>query len=135
MPNALLRRTAVVPVAALAILGGLVAPAAAAPSTQLLASSQRAQPQAPYGSCGSHFSLSRNGSTVRVVGTDLYVFSRDYMLVYASANGRSNGPYTGSPNSGANFTFDSGSPSQTNVGITLTNSNNTATLCTGSYYG
>lgn len=57
------------------------------------------------------------------------------MLVYASANGRSNGPYTGSPNSGANFTFDSGSPSQTNVGITLTNSNNTATLCTGSYYG
>lgn len=89
---------------------------------------------APYPSCGGHFQLYRNGTLVRVVGTDLYVFSRGYMLVFTSANGRGHGPYNASPYGGANFQFSSGSSSRTTVSVTLTNSNNSATLCSSNYF-
>jgi hypothetical protein len=71
---------------------------------------------------------------VHVLGVDLKAFSSGYMLVFASANGDGHGPYDASPNGGANFTFDSGKSAKTDVGISLTNDNNTDTLCGSTYY-
>lgn len=50
-----------------------------------------------------------------------------------SAHGTEHGPYNASPYGGANFTFSTGSSSRTTVAISLTNSENTATLCAADY--
>jgi hypothetical protein len=88
---------------------------------------------APFPSCGDHFTLSRSGAWIRVVGVDLKAFSNAYMLVWAAANGEGHGPYNASPYGGANFEFDSGSTSKTTVAISLTNTENTVTLCAADY--
>jgi hypothetical protein len=84
--------------------------------------------------CGEHFGLQRSGRYVRVVGTSLYVFSKDFMLVYAAANDNSYGPYNASPNGGASFEIDTGSTAQTAIAISLTDDGNTVTLCAQDYY-
>jgi hypothetical protein len=121
-----LRRPIVVSAAGLFASLAFLAPATAATSTL--------HPLAPFPPCSDHFQLSRSGVDVHVVGTDLKAFSSSYMLVFASANGDGHGPYNASPNSGANFTFNSGKSSKTDVGISLTNDNNTDTLCASTYY-
>jgi hypothetical protein len=105
----------------------LVVPASAA-------SRPSVRPDAPFPSCGEHFQLTRNGKDVRIIGTDLYVFSKGYMLVWPAANNKSFGSYNASPNGGANFEINTGSTAQTTVAISLTNSANTVTLCAADYY-
>jgi hypothetical protein len=92
------------------------------------------EPDAPFPDCGDHFAVTRSGQNIHVVGVDLYQFSRKYMLVFTAANGRGHGPYNASPYGGANFYFDSGSYSRTTISISLTNHDNTVTLCAGNYY-
>lgn len=129
-----LRFKAAAPVLAIGAMIALAIPTAAAETATPVSDSVRMSPTAPYGPCGSHFQLSRSGSTVRVVGIGLNAFSSGYMLVFASANGRGFGPYNASPYGGANFSFNSGSSSKTTVGISLTNDSNSATLCASNYY-
>jgi hypothetical protein len=118
---------------------GLAVPASAAtgPATTTVTASHIAAvstPQAPFPSCGDHFTLFRSGSTVRIVGVDLKAFSNGYMLVWVAANGKSFGPYNASPSGGANFQINTGSSAQTTIAISLTNSANTVTLCAQDYY-
>jgi hypothetical protein len=118
----------------------LVAPASAAPRVTPSSSNftslavQDVQRHVPFPSCGDHFQFYRKGDNVRVVGTDLKVFSKGYMLVWAAANGNAYGPYNASPNGGANFTIDTGSSHATTISITLTNDEDTAVLCAQDYY-
>jgi hypothetical protein len=113
---------------------GLVVPASAATSVPAKAVAAKVSPQAPFPSCGEHFGLQRSGKNVRVVGVDLSAFSKGYMLVFASANDESFGPYNASPNGGANFVINTGSTAQTTIAISLTNDANTVTLCAQDYY-
>ena len=117
---------------------GLVVPASAASYSpaQLAAASSTPSviPEAPFPSCGSHFNLFRSGKNVRIIGVDLKAFSNGYMLVWVEANGNSYGPYNASPNGGANFTINTGSTAQTTIAISLTDSDNTVTLCAQDYY-
>lgn len=113
---------------------GLVVPASASTSVPAKAVAVKPSPQAPFPSCGEHFLLQRKGSDVRVVGTDLYVFSKGYMWVFAAANGNSYGPYNASPNGGASFEINTGSTAQTTIAISLTDDGNTVTLCASDYY-
>lgn len=121
------RRVATSVVGTLFALNGLTAQAAAA--------SVVVAPRAPYGSCGSHFQLTRTSQSIRVVGTSLNVYSSGYMLVYPSdSHSKSYGAYNASPYGGANFVIDTGVSSKQFIYITLTNSSNTVTLCADSYY-
>lgn len=91
---------------------------------------------APFPTCGDHFTLTRSGSNVRIVGVDLKAFSSGYMLVWPAANGDGFGPYKASPNGGANFSINTGSSSQTTISISLTTDSETdpVTLCASDYY-
>ena len=130
-----IRRWAVA--AALLVIASLalVTPAKAATrAVQAPLHTAAVHPLAPYPSCGGHFTLIRSGSDVRITGNSLYVFSKGYMLVYAAANGKDFGPYNASPYGGANFEINTGSKSQTTIAISLTDDNNTVTLCASDYY-
>ncbi|GAA4428190.1 hypothetical protein GCM10023169_29060 [Georgenia halophila] len=91
----------------------------------------------PPSKCGNHFDVINNGgANYRVVGTELYVFSSDYMLVYVSASGDRFGAYNASPYGGANFTFEIENSWEEvrPITISLTNSSNTRTLCSQTYW-
>jgi len=91
--------------------------------------------KAPYGLCGNSFILTRSGSTVRVVGIGLDAYSSGYMLVFASDGyGHGWGPYNASPHGGASFQISTGRTSKQTINISLTDSGNTRTLCTDSYF-
>jgi hypothetical protein len=90
-------------------------------------------PDAPYPACGDHFTLSRAGSNIHVVGVDLGAFSSGYMLVWPAADGKGYGPYNAAPSYGAGFTFNTGETSKTTVSIDLTDADNTVTLCSSDY--
>ncbi len=119
----------------LALSAALVAPAGAATGTlHGPARSVAARPDAPFPSCGSHFHITRAGSNVTIVGTNLNAFSSGYMLVYVSAKGKSFGPYNASPYGGARFLINTGNSSKTDISITLTNDTGEVTLCSSDYY-
>lgn len=56
------------------------------------------------------------------------------MSVYAAANDNSYGPYPASPYGGASFEINTGSTAQTTIAISLTDADNTVTLCAQDYY-
>lgn len=122
----MLSRRVFVPLAgALLAVAGLTAPVSA----------QSLAPLAPYPSCGGSFHLTRSSSSVKVVGTGLNQWSSGYMLVFVSDSyGHGYGPYNASPYGGANFTINTGRTSKQNINVDLTDSSNTYTLCTGTYY-
>lgn len=115
----------------------LTAPATARTVTPLpdrtVASASR--PVNGFPSCGDHFTLSRSGVSVRVVGIGLNAFWPGYMLVYVSDSyNKSYGPYNASPRGGANFTINTGTSSKQSFIVELTDSNNYYTLCQSFYY-
>jgi hypothetical protein len=105
----------------------LVVPASAADRPSI-------RPNTNIPACGEHFQLTRSGRNVKVIGTNLGYFLNAYTSVWAAANNKSFGPYTGSPQSGADFTINTGSTAQTTVAISLTDVDNTTTLCASDYY-
>lgn len=129
-----LRKMTLAAIIAIPLSVGLVVPASAASHSPAKTTAATVSPYAPFPSCGEHFLLTRSGKNVRIVGTDLYVFSKGYMLVWPAANDKSFGAFNASPNGGANFTINTGSTAQTTISISLTNSANTVTLCAQDYY-
>lgn len=92
--------------------------------------------KAPVPACGSSFQVTLvkrtiYATTVKVVGVGLSQWlstSDPYGLVYASANGHTDGPYNASRYSGANFTATFPTVASS-IYISLDNSADTITLC------
>lgn len=123
---------------AVSALTGAFATSASA-ATQAISSptslaSAKAIPDAPFPDCGDYFTLTRGNNTenVRVTGINLNYWGKGLKAAFASANGHAVGPYYGSNT--ITFSINTGSTSPTTIAVSLTNEEDTATLCSGDYY-
>lgn len=98
-------------------------------------SSSSARPLSPDPVCWNYWSFTRSGTTVRIVGTEMYQISSGYMLVWPSDQyGKSYSAYNASPYGGANFVIDTGRSGKQTIYVSVTDSSNTQTWCHASAY-
>lgn len=81
--------------------------------------------------------MTRTGTDVRIVAEEMYMYlgNDEYGLIWVSDEyGTHYSAYNVSPYGGANFVIDTGRTGKQNISVSVTNAENTRTLCDATIY-
>lgn len=136
----MVRRLFVTLLASIFFVSGVAGSAQAAGTVHGTVAFAQLQPnrvEEPPPSCWQNFHMTRTGTDVRIVAEEMYMYlgNDEYGLIWVSDEyGTHYSAYNVSPYGGANFVIDTGRTGKQNISVSVTNAENTRTLCDATIY-